>query len=1307
MKTNIITSQTMRTLLLFLLFVSGFAYAQPSINNPTPYVVCDDNNDGVACSFILSTKDSEISMQPGIQISYHLTLTDSHVGANAIPKNIAYCNINSPNNQYIYVRAWDALTPGLASFTTLSLVVNPAPNFTIKNTNLCSGAPFATITAVNNSSNGNYTYVWTVQTGPNPGNVATFNTSIAGVYSVLITDVTSGCTTTLTTTVTAMANVSPTFSIPTTFCEGFITTLPQTADNGVIGTWSSAPTIGTNTYTFTPYVGQCASNFTENISVNALPTANQTPDLVVLDTNPYDGFATFDLTSQNSIILGGQTSMQVSYYPTPYDAINGTNQIINPSAFTNLTFHQETIGVRVTNGLTNCYSITSFNIVVNDLNNVYIPDANFKAKLIALGVDTSGDGNIQYSEATAVTTEINVTGSSISDLTGFEAFTNVPILRCTNNNLSSINLNNLPNLKTLECGFNSNLDYLHLTNLVALDTLKTFNTNLSSVNVNNLTSLKYLDCSYNHISSLNISNLTSLKILNCASNWLTSLDVTPLTQLETLNCSMNQLATINVVPLVNLKTLICSNNGIHSLSLSNLPNLEHLEYSNNQSTLLTFSNLPSMKYLDCSGNSIATLNASVLPLLEYLNCNYNSLTSIIVNGLTHLTYLSFILNQVSSINVSTLSSLNNFNCSSNQLTSLNVSGLNNLTTLTASNNSIATTDLTNLPSLVTTDISYNQLTNLDFNGSNGLNSIYCNNNLLTNLNITGLNNLNWIDCHQNQLTSVNFNGLPNLIMVLCEHNLFTSLDFSGAPMFSNLGCGYNPNLTTINIKNGNPYINTNNLWVDIPNLAFVCADDAELPYVNQIFTQCSITNTVVNTYCSFVPGGNYNTITGQIKLDANNDGCDANDLPQPLIKVNISDSTNSGAAFTDANGNYKFYTQAGFFEITPEIEHPTWFSFSPTTATISFADANNNTATQNFCIVPNGNHQDIEIVIEPINFARPGFYAQYKIVYRNKGNISVSGSLNFNYNDALLDFIAATTAPSSQTTGVLQWDYINLLPFESKSFYLTFYVNSPTATPPVNIGDILNFSASISPIATDENPSDNQSEFSQMVIGSFDPNAITCIEGASLSPVEIGNYLHYGITFENTGNYQAENVVVKDIIDTTKYDINSIQLLNTSHPAYTRITGNVVEFIFVNINLAASSGTPPVGGHGDVLFKIKSLSSLVSGDFVEKSAKIYFDYNAPIDTNVSQTTYQSLSNAIHQIDSSISLYPNPTNEGVNISSNFNIKSVELYDIQGRILETSIEHSATIKLDISEKQNGIYFLKINTENGSKVEKVIKE
>lgn len=1293
----------MRTLLLLLLFVSSFAYAQPPINTPSPYAVCDDNNDGIA-AFDLHTKDAEISTQSGIQITYHFTNTDAQTGMNAITQN-PFFNFASPNNQTLYVRVIDPAYPNNPSYTTLDLVVNPAPNFTISNTNLCSGAPFATITAVNNSGVGNYNYHWTTPVGAtNPGNVSTFDTTMAGTYNLLIEDLTSSCTASLTATVTSLFITTPTFNLPTTVCEGSISALPTVSVEGITGTWSPASfPIGTNTYSFNPYSGQCATMVTASITVLTPPTANQAPNLVQVSST---SIATFNLTSQNAIINSG-SGLQFTYFTSLTDAQNNVNPITNEVTFINTTTPQ-TIYVTVLDPLIpDCPTITSFNLIVNDPNNVYIPDTNFKAKLITLGVDTNADGNIQFTEATAVTNELNVVGSSISDLTGFEAFTNVPILRCSNNNLSSLNLSNLPNLKTLECGLNSNLSSLNLTNLASLDTLRLNSNNLSSLTVNHLTSLKHLDCSYNHISTLNVSNLTNLKILNCASNWLTTIDVTPLTLLEELNCSMNQLATINVVPLVNLKTLICSNNAIHTLSLNNLPLLEHLEYGNNQSTSLTFSNLPNMKYLDCSGNSIVTLNASILPLLEYLDCSGNHFTSINVNGLTHLSYFTFALNQVTTINVSGLSNLGYLNCSSNQLTSLDLTGLMNLSTLYASANNIPSIILGSAPNLTMAYLDFNQLTSLDLTGLNSLHTLAVYNNQLSSLNLTGLVNLIYLDCHENLLTSVNFSGLTNLTTALCEHNLFTSLDFSGAPNFNNLGCGYNPNLTSINIKNGNPNINFYSYWVDTPSLAFVCADNDELSYVQQILTQSLHTNVVLNTYCSFTPGGVYNTITGHIIFDGNNNGCDANDPVLPKVKVEMTQWGINNATFSNNNGLYVFYTTFSDQSVIPIFENANYFTISPANATVSFPETNFLTQTQDFCITPNGNHQDIEIVIQPINVARPGFDATYKIVYKNKGNTMVSGSLNFNYNEALLDYVSATVTPTSQNIGQLVWNYTNLVPFETRSFYVTLNVNSPTETPPVNIGTVLNFDATINPIVTDENQADNQITFTQIVIGSYDPNEITCLEGDNLPTTEIGKYLHYGITFENTGNYYAENVVVKDVIDTTKYDINSIQLLDTSHPVYTRITGNVVEFIFKNINLAAADGNPPVGGHGDVLFKIKSLSNLVNGDVVTKSAKIFFDYNAPIETNSAQTTYQNLSNSIYQLDSSISVYPNPTNSFVTITCNSAIKSIELYDVQGRILETSIENSNSSKLDISEKQNGIYFLKINTDNGSKVERIVKE
>src|SRR5690606_12900492 len=106
--------------------------------------------------------------------------------------------------------------------------------------------------------------------------------------------------------------------------------------------------------------------------------------------------------------------------------------------------------------------------------------------------------------------------------------------------------------------------------------------------------------------------------------------------------------------------------------------------------------------------------------------------------------------------------------------------------------------------------------------------------------------------------------------------------------------------------------------------------------------------------------------------------------------------------------------------------------------------------------------------------------------------------------------------------------------------------------------------------------------------------------GESVDPSAIGSYLHYMVNFENLGSAEAENVVVRIEVDPELYDINSLQIMETSHVSYSRVSANVIEFIFEQINLDAAQGNPPVGGHGNVLFKIKSNNELQAGDSVTK-----------------------------------------------------------------------------------------------------------
>lgn len=631
-----------------------------------------------------------------------------------------------------------------------------------------------------------------------------------------------------------------------------------------------------------------------------------------------------------------------------------------------------------------------------------------------------------------------------------------------------------------------------------------------------------------------------------------------------------------------------------------------------------------------------------------------------------------------SISIPSTSTIERFYCQQcNELANLNVIGLSQLEYLTISFAPLTTVDLTGCSNLFALDL-YECPTN--------------------NINISNLSNLSWVSFHNGNLTSLDISNNYYLQGLDITGNDFTELDFSNKPFFYNLKCSNNPNLSFINLKNNKIQSATSQIFSGNPNLIFLCCDDSELSIIQNIAIAEGNTSVNFNSYCSFTPGGNYNTISGTLIFDSNNNGCDAFDLPQSNIKININDGTNQGAAFTNNSGDYSFFTQSGNFTLTPNVENPSWFNFSPASVTVPFIDNNDNVSTQNFCITPNGIHPDLEVVLVPIIPARPGFDAVYKIVYKNKGNQTVDGFVNFTFNDAVLDFVSASVVPTSLTGSTYHWTVPTIAPFQTGSILVTLNVNSPQETAAVNIGDILAFNVFID-VSSDDVWADNNFDFNQLVVGSFDPNDITCLQGNALATSEIGKYLHYNIRFENTGTAPAENIVVKNAIDLAQYDIQSLQIMESSHPVVVRVTGNIAEFIFQSIDL-------DTGGHGNILLKLKSNAAIPDNEVIN-SADIYFDYNFPIFTNDEQTVFEDLSKNDFTKEGSIQVYPNPANDVINVKANTVINLVQLYDVQGRILTTKLNHENTAVLNLSNYPSGVYFIQVSTENGVKTEKVIKK
>ena len=108
-----------------------------------------------------------------------------------------------------------------------------------------------------------------------------------------------------------------------------------------------------------------------------------------------------------------------------------------------------------------------------------------------------------------------------------------------------------------------------------------------------------------------------------------------------------------------------------------------------------------------------------------------------------------------------------------------------------------------------------------------------------------------------------------------------------------------------------------------------------------------------------------------------------------------------------------------------------------------------------------------------------------------------------------------------------------------------------------------------------------------------------------------------------------------------------------------------------------------------------------------QKADIFFDYNWPIVTNEATTTYALLNAPGFTKDASVKVYPNPAKNVVSISTKSTIQSLQLFDVQGRLLEVSTINDVNATLDIASRANGIYFIKITTQKGVNVEKLVKE
>jgi hypothetical protein len=976
----------------------------------------------------------------------------------------------------------------------------------------------------------------------------------------------------------------------------------------------------------------------------------QTPTpLNVCDDNN-DGFATFDLTSKIPEILGNANPNDyiVNFYPSLANAQNDTNVITNPTSYANFSPTIQTLGVKITNTVTNTVNFTTLNIRV-------IP-----APIINPATLTSCNTNIFNLSLASnqITNDTSVIINYYATLTD-----------------AQMDVNRLPIQYTSMISF-SEIVYARVDNLDGCNSITTLT--LNSIDCNN-------DCE--PPINIAVNNVTEM---SATVSW-TSINNETLWEVRLLPAG-------SPAPTQNTMGIIVSSNPFVLTNLQCNTNYDVYVRATCGFVESAWSTIP-VNFTTISCGNFVSINNNYTPtqlVNDVLLSNVcTNVTNIVSQGNCGLAYFNnndgnFPFEEGIIIRSgNALLSAGSYNANNNTSTCSQLGDTDLQSIITSSGQTGNITDVSSVKfnfTAVSNMMSFNFLF-----ASNEYGEFQCNFSDVFGFILTDL-----VTNEKQNIAVVPGTNTPISITSIRDNQYNGSCNSVNPDFFGS----YNVN---------NPNSNINFTGQTVPMTAF-----AQLIPNRQYSLKLAVGDYQDSSYDSavFIEGGSF-TFGNQCQdnfqlvafIDANNNGI------KDTSEVNFSQGTFN---YVVNESDEEIVNQAsnGVLYIFPEditASYDFTYSVYPELAsyfstTTSFSNIVHVAGGNNIYYFPITNMQpysDVEVAITSFQSPVPGFSYNNVITYKNNGITPVSGTLNYTH-DSILMLTNITQTGTTPTTNGFTYNYTDLLPGESRVIITSFTV--PTI-PTVTLGQIVANTAS-STNAGDVNPANNSFNFSQVIVGSYDPNDKMEAHGGKIefNDFDTNDYLFYTIRFQNTGTANAQFVrLVDDLND--KLDETSIRMVSASHDyTLTRTDMNLV-WKFDQINLPPEIADE-IGSNGYVQFKIKPKPGFTVGDIIPNTAEIYFDYNPAIITNTFNTEFVQVLGKPEFSQATIRLYPNPAKESFTIhnSGTETIGEISIYEISGKIIfqqTKSFETQTTIP--VSNFSKGIYMVEIISENKSKLTK----
>jgi hypothetical protein len=111
--------------------------------------------------------------------------------------------------------------------------------------------------------------------------------------------------------------------------------------------------------------------------------------------------------------------------------------------------------------------------------------------------------------------------------------------------------------------------------------------------------------------------------------------------------------------------------------------------------------------------------------------------------------------------------------------------------------------------------------------------------------------------------------------------------------------------------------------------------------------------------------------------------------------------------------------------------------------------------------------------------------------------------------------------------------------------------------------------------------------------------------------------------------------------------------------------------------------------------------------------EVFALYNEKSSVSVSlfaenETEIEDDTTSIAEHNQLINIYPNPVNDRLYVETQTQTLTIEIYDVYGRLQDYKTTRlQGNVAIDVENLKSGIYFVKINTEKGNIVKRIIKQ